>query len=80
MFTKVLIVDDHAAINDGVSSILTSVGVLNIHKALYCDDADLRVKKATRQEFKPHVFKHKKLNLAQLLTIKSQNEIKQLTK
>jgi len=46
MFTKVLIVDDHAAINDGVSSILTSVGVLNIHKALYCDDADLRVKKA----------------------------------
>ena len=42
--------------------------------------ADLRVKKATRQEFKPHVFKQKRLNLAQLLTIKSQNEIKQLTK
>ena len=42
--------------------------------------ADLRVKKATRQEFKPHMFKQKKSFLAQLLTIKSQNEIKQLTK
>mgnify|MGYP000066244640 CR=1 FL=1 len=50
--------------------------IISIQKEL----ADLRVKKATRQEFKPHVFKHKKLNLAQLLTIKSQNEIKQLTK
>jgi large subunit ribosomal protein L29 len=50
--------------------------VISIRKEL----ADLRVKKATRQEFKPHVFKQKRLNLAQLLTIKSQNEIKQLTK
>jgi len=50
--------------------------IISIQKEL----SDLRVKKATRQEFKPHVFKHKKLNLAKLLTIKSQNEIKQLTK
>ena len=50
--------------------------IISIQKEL----ADLRVKKATRQEFKPHVFKQKRLNLAQLLTIKSQNEIKQLTK
>ena len=50
--------------------------IISIRKEL----ADLRVKKATRQEFKPHVFKQKRLNLAQLLTIKSQNEIKQLTK
>jgi large subunit ribosomal protein L29 len=40
---------------------------------------NLRVKKATRQEFKPHEFKHNKLRLAQLLTLKSKSEIKQLT-
>ena len=50
------------------------------HISIRKELADLRVKKATRQEFKPHVFKQKRLNLAQLLTIKSQNEIKQLTK
>jgi large subunit ribosomal protein L29 len=40
---------------------------------------NLRVKKATRQEFKPHEFKTNKLRLAQLLTVKTKNEIKQLT-
>ena len=40
---------------------------------------NLRVKKATRQEFKPHEFKRNKLRLAQLLTVKSQKEINQLT-
>ena len=35
---------------------------------------NLRVKKATRQEFKPHEFKRNKLRLAQLLTVKSQKE------
>jgi large subunit ribosomal protein L29 len=40
---------------------------------------NLRVKKATRQEFKPHEFKLNKVRLAQLLTVKSKNEIKQLT-
>jgi len=39
---------------------------------------NLRVKKATRQEFKPHEFKRNKLRLAQLLTVKSQKEISQL--
>lgn len=39
---------------------------------------NLRVKKATRQEFKPHDFKRNKVRLAQLLTVKSKNEIKQL--
>ena len=39
---------------------------------------NLRVKKATRQEFKPHEFKLNKVHLAQLLTVKSKNEIKQL--
>jgi large subunit ribosomal protein L29 len=39
---------------------------------------NLRVKKSTRQEFKPHEFKRNKVRLAQLLTVKSKNEIKQL--
>lgn len=46
MFQKVLIVDDHAAINDGVSSSLSKNGIANISKALYCDDAYLKIKKA----------------------------------
>ena len=39
---------------------------------------NLRVKKATRQEFKPHDFKHNKVRLAHLLTVNSKNEIKQI--
>ena len=39
---------------------------------------NLRVKKATRQEFKPHEFIHKKRYLAHLLTLKSKNNIEQL--
>ena len=30
---------------------------------------DLRLKRATRQDFKPHLFKHSKHKLAQLLTV-----------
>lgn len=33
---------------------------------------DLRLKKATRQSFKPHLFKHTKRKIAQLLTLQSQ--------
>lgn len=33
---------------------------------------ELRLKKATRQSFKPHVFKHTKRKIAQLLTLQSQ--------
>jgi large subunit ribosomal protein L29 len=33
---------------------------------------ELRLKKATRQSFKPHVFKHTKRKIAQLLTLESQ--------
>jgi len=46
MFQKVLIVDDHAAINDGVSSSLSKIGITNVYKSLYCDDAYLKIKKA----------------------------------
>lgn len=46
MFEKVLIVDDQAAINDGVSVVLAALGISNINKAMYCDDAFLKIKRA----------------------------------
>jgi large subunit ribosomal protein L29 len=33
---------------------------------------DLRLKKATRQSFKAHLFKHTKRKIAQLLTLQSE--------
>jgi large subunit ribosomal protein L29 len=33
---------------------------------------DLRLKKATRQSFKSHLFKHTKRKIAQLLTLQSE--------
>lgn len=33
---------------------------------------DLRLKKTTRQSFKPHLFKHTKRKIAQLLTLASE--------
>ena len=33
---------------------------------------ELRLKKATRQSFKPHLFKHTKRKIAQLLTLQSE--------
>ena len=33
---------------------------------------ELRLKKATRQAFKPHLFKHTKRKVAQLLTLESE--------
>nr|BDA97342.1 ribosomal protein L29 [Cryptomonas curvata] len=35
---------------------------------------ELRLKKATRQSFKPHLFKHNKRKVAQLLTLESQKQ------
>ena len=35
---------------------------------------ELRLKKATRQSFKPHLFKHNKRKIAQLLTLESQKK------
>jgi large subunit ribosomal protein L29 len=35
---------------------------------------ELRLKKATRQSFKPHLFKHHKRKVAQLLTLESQKQ------
>ena len=46
MFSKVLVVDDHASVNTGVADMLHSLNITNIHKSLYCDDANLRVTRA----------------------------------
>jgi DNA-binding NarL/FixJ family response regulator len=46
MFEKVLIVDDHASINNDVFEILSQEGINQIDKALYCDEAYLKIKKA----------------------------------
>ena len=35
---------------------------------------ELRLKKATRQSFKPHLFKHSKRKIAQLLTLESEKQ------
>ena len=42
--------------------------IVNAKKQLF----ELRLKKATRQSFKPHLFKHNKRKIAQLLTLESQ--------
>ena len=44
--------------------------IINTKKELF----ELRLKKATRQSFKPHLFKHNKRKVAQLLTLESQKQ------
>lgn len=44
--------------------------IVELKKQLF----DLRLKKATRQSFKSHLFKHNKRKIAQLLTIESQRK------
>lgn len=46
MFKKVLISDDLDCINQGVVSVLQSLGVEDITEVVYCDDAFLKVEKA----------------------------------
>lgn len=46
----------------------TKKEILSAKKKLF----DLRLKKTTRQSFKPHLFKHTKRRIAQLLTLLSQ--------
>ncbi|MFZ4858912.1 MAG: 50S ribosomal protein L29 [Desulfuromonadaceae bacterium] len=47
-----------------------SIEILSTKKELF----ELRLKKATRQSFKPHLFKHHKRKVAQLLTIESERK------
>lgn len=53
MFKKVLIVDDHDVVNEGVLTVLKSKGIIDVHKAQYCDEASLKIKRAA---FDKHPF------------------------
>ena len=44
--------------------------IVDAKKSLF----DMRLKKATRQTFKPHLFKHNKRKIAQLMTIERQRK------
>jgi len=44
--------------------------IVDAKKSLF----DMRLKKATRQTFKPHLFKHTKRKVAQLMTIERQRK------
>ncbi|WMI64732.1 response regulator [Aestuariibaculum sp. YM273] len=46
MFKKVLIVDDHDVVSDGVLSVLNQNNITNVVQAQYCDEAHLKVKRA----------------------------------
>lgn len=44
MFKKVLVVDDHDVVNEGVLRVLKSNNINNVVKAQYCDEAFLKIK------------------------------------
>ncbi|MGJ5643068.1 response regulator [Formosa sp. S-31] len=46
MISKVLIVDDHDIINEGVLAVLERKGITNVEKANYCDQAFLKLQRA----------------------------------
>jgi large subunit ribosomal protein L29 len=48
--------------------------ILFVKKELF----ELRLKKATRQDFKPHNFKHNRRKLSQLLMVQYQRNLKSL--
>lgn len=45
MFKKVLIADDLGSINQGIHTVLDTLGIKDIQQVQYCDDAYLRIKK-----------------------------------
>ncbi|WP_248724039.1 response regulator [Seonamhaeicola sp. ML3] len=47
MFKKVLVADDLGSINLGVITIAKHLGILNVERVEYCDDAYLRIKKGS---------------------------------
>ncbi|WP_298520763.1 response regulator [uncultured Kordia sp.] len=53
MFTKVLIAEDMDDINTGVLTVLSEMEITTIDHAQYCDDADLKAKRARKDE-KPY--------------------------
>ncbi|MCZ4317395.1 response regulator [Aequorivita viscosa] len=50
MFKKVLISEDLGSISNGVVSVLESLHIDNIHQVQYCDDAYLKIKRASLDE------------------------------
>jgi len=46
MFKKVLIADDLGSINQGVVTVLDTIGIKKVEQVQYCDDAVLRIKRA----------------------------------
>jgi len=53
MFTKVLIAEDMDDINTGVLTALSELEIATIDQAQYCDDADLKARKALKDD-KPY--------------------------
>ena len=47
MFIKVLATDDLGSINKGVFTVVNGLGIEEVQQVVYCDDAYLRIKKAT---------------------------------
>lgn len=50
MFTKVLVSDDLLSINQGVLSVLKSLGITDVQQVQYCDDAYLKIKSAVLEQ------------------------------
>ncbi len=50
MFKKVLIVDDHDVVNDGVLAILKRNNIEKVDQAQYCDEASNKIKRAILDE------------------------------
>ncbi len=50
MFKKVLVSEDLGSISNGIVSILEALHIDNFHQVQYCDDAYLKIKKATQIE------------------------------
>ncbi|MBN4047036.1 response regulator transcription factor [bacterium AH-315-P13] len=51
MFKKVLIADDLGSINQGVLTVVNTLGITNVQLAQYCDDAYLKIKKANLDNY-----------------------------
>jgi len=50
MYSKVLISDDLGSINQGVLTVLDTMGIKNVQLVQYCDDAYVRIKKGINEQ------------------------------
>lgn len=51
MFKKVLVSDDLISINQGVLTVLDTMGMKNVRQVQYCDDAYIQMKKSVNDQF-----------------------------